>query len=102
MKLFCSPHQQDLTEMPNFSAFFDDSVDMLDHLMTYMKKTNTFDDDFTPLETYLEKAKGFMKETKAFLGRQNDKLAGKMQENENKLEKLKNMVQSFEENQAEL
>ncbi|KAG7243251.1 hypothetical protein INR49_011690, partial [Caranx melampygus] len=101
--------KEDLAEMPITLEPFDDSINILDQLMTYMKETGTFGDDFPPMGTYLEKVNGFMKETKAlmketkaFVDRNNEKLVGQMQENENKLEKLKNMVQFLEESQAEL
>lgn len=95
-----------MIEMFSSSAFIDDSIDMLEQLIAYMKKTRTSGSDFPPVETYLEKVKSVMEKSKPKpkppAKKKNEEVPSKTEKKESPEEKMRNFLLSVLEEHSEL
>ena len=83
----------------------------LEHMNEYMKimeqmealvKKTPLPDDFLPVEGLLQSTKGFMEKTKTYIERKKEELGANIEESDEKVGKMKKLVEFLEENQAEL
>ncbi|KAM9335985.1 uncharacterized protein ABDE67_020987 [Symphorus nematophorus] len=85
-------------ERASISELMRESMSFMVPLIAVVKKTLKASPDFLPLEEFLENIKDFMEKT----NERNEKLGAKMQNTEQKLGKVKKLIQFLEEHQAEL
>lgn len=89
--------------MATTSELMSEYMGFMDPLTALLKKSlEGSPDDFPPVEGFLHSIKGFMEKTKAYIDRENVKLMAKIGNTEEKLGKMKKLIEFIEEQQTEL
>lgn len=76
----------------------------MDPVIVLVKETMqaSRDDDFPPLDKFMEGVKNYMKKTQAYIDMKQDEFSGIIEENEKKLKKTKKSIEFLEEQEAHL
>lgn len=76
----------------------------MDPVIVLVKETMqaSRDDDFPPLDKFMEDVKNYMKKTQAYIDMKQDEFSGIIEENEKKLKKTKKSIKFLEEQEAHL
>ncbi|XP_030018767.1 uncharacterized protein LOC115439015 [Sphaeramia orbicularis] len=93
--------EYDMPELSALSELMDEGVDLMERLAEYMELLD-LPPGFPSLHGYMEKVKKYVWKTKDLTDSQMKEFAGKIQENDKKLRKLRKLINFMEETGAEL
>ncbi|CAI5672553.1 unnamed protein product [Oreochromis niloticus] len=105
IELLKAEHEEEVASIKQMMNEYIHLMDpVMDPVIALVKKTMqaSRDDDFPPLDKYMESIKNYMKKTKAYIDMKQEEFGEKIEESEKKLEKTKKLIEFLEEQEADL
>ncbi|CAI5672554.1 unnamed protein product [Oreochromis niloticus] len=91
-------------ELASTTELMNEYMSFMDPMIALMKKTMqaSTDNDFPPLDKFMENMKNYMKQTQAYVDRKHEEFGEKIEESEKELEMTKKFIEFLEEQEADL
>ncbi|CAI5672564.1 unnamed protein product [Oreochromis niloticus] len=101
IELLKAEHEE---EVASIKEMMNECSHVMDPVIVLVKETMqaSRDDDFPPLDKFMEGIKNYMKKTQAYIDMKQEEFSGIIEENEKKLKKTKKSIEFLEEQEAHL